>query len=733
MRNNQPVTQKEYVIDGDKFLISRTDLKGHITFASDAFVEVSGFDKEELIGAPHNIMRHPDMPEAAFADFWKTLEAGETWSGLVKNRRKNGDFYWVNASATPLLEKGEVQGYASVLAKAMPEECVHAEHIYAQMREGRARGVRLNRGQIERTGVSGLLKRIKLRSLQGRVVSIVTLALVLLLASGGLGMVALEGAGQRLAALNQDGLEDVARLQQLDQLVTQAHQSLSQPTSLELLNARQQHADELGNISGRLATLWADYTARAVNQTPTAVEFGKRLEAYNQEGLLKAAAILDGEDQFKAFIASKEIIPKLQTSGNDLSLSIATLVETKQAAAQIMAQQAQTQQRTMLLFQAGLLLLGLLILCVMGLITIRAFRRSMRESMHFTRQIAAGNLGASMPSKRDDELGHLMRALDTMRGNLSSIVRSVNHSVDVVRPASHDIAQGNEDLATRTEQQAASLEETASSMDEMTATVRQNAANAGQASGLAGSAGDAVNASGAVMQQMVGTMDNIIATSTKMTEIIGVIDSIAFQTNILALNASVEAARAGEQGRGFAVVASEVRNLAGRSASAASEIRTLIDDSAKEINGGAELVKQAETSIEQVVAAVLKVNDILQEISMASDEQTQGIEEINKAVTVMGSVTQQNAERVQSTARASSSLDEQVTLLANAIGVLRLEGGGQEAVSRDTRFKAAAARRNGKEDNAQGFTRSQAQGTAQVSTMAQNERSEPSNSEWETF
>ncbi|MGC3874978.1 methyl-accepting chemotaxis protein [Halomonas sp. GXIMD04776] len=721
MRNNQPVTQREYVLSDDHYLISRTDMKGRITYANPAFIEVSGYSHDELIGAPHSIIRHPDMPEAVFANLWQTLEAGETWSGLVKNRRKNGDHYWVQANVLPIMESGQVQGYASLRVKATPEACAYAERIYTQMHEGRVRGVRLNHGHIESTGLRGWLKRAQLRSVQGRMVTMVVLALVLLLASGGLGMVSLESAGQRLAALNQDGLEDVARLQRIDQLVTHGHQSLSRPEPLELLNDRQQHAEELTSLAGNLESQWADYTGRAVNQTTMAAEFGKRLEGYVQDGLLTTAEVLGGDDQFKAFTASKELIPKLQASGGEISQMISTLVESKQASAQVMAQQAQAQQRNMLLFQAGLLMMGLLCLCVMGVITIRAIRRPIRESMHFAQQIAAGNLGATLPSQRDDELGQLMQTLDAMRKSLSSIVKDVNHSVGVVRPASRDITKGNEDLSTRTEQQAASLEETASSMDEMTATVRQNAANAGQASGLANSASDAVNESGAVMKQMVGTMDNITASSKKMTEIIGVIDSIAFQTNILALNASVEAARAGEQGRGFAVVAGEVRNLAGRSADAASEIRTLIDDSAKEINGGAELVKQAEASIEQVVTAVLKVNDIMKDISMASDEQTQGIEQVNQAIAQMDEVTQQNAERVQSTARASSSLDEQVTLLANAIAVLRLSGSGQEAVTRDTRFKAAAARREGQSSN------------TKTASTAQGERHVPSNSEWETF
>ncbi|TDX31014.1 methyl-accepting chemotaxis sensory transducer with TarH sensor /methyl-accepting chemotaxis sensory transducer with Pas/Pac sensor [Modicisalibacter xianhensis] len=692
MQNNQPVTHREYILDDDSYLISRTDLKGRITYVNPAFIEVSGFSAEELIGAPHSIVRHPDMPEAAFADLWQTIEAGNSWEGLVKNRRKNGDHYWVHASVTPIFEGGEIQGYASVRVKATEEDCQRAERAYAQLREGATKHYRLDRGQLRRRGLVARLARTNVRSMRARLVTLIGAAAVLVLASGGMGLYALNEAGERFTRLNQDGLEDVARLQKIDQLVTQSHQSLARRERLELLDTRGERAEELQDLIERISAMWNEFD-RPGNQSALTQAFADRLSHYLTDDLQTTVDVLSGEDAFKAFMALQDSIGELQTEGDAISQEINKLIAEKQAQARSLAEQAASEEQRMWLFQAALLLVGLTLLILMGALMIRAILRPVTESVAFTRQIAAGNLGADMPSQRNDELGQLMSALNTMRKSLGSIVKDVNHSVSVVRPASHDIATGNEDLSSRTEQQAASLEETASSMEEMTATVKQNAANAREASGLASNAAGAVRESGEVMGQVVTTMDRITESSRKVSEIIGVIDSIAFQTNILALNASVEAARAGEQGRGFAVVAGEVRNLAGRSADAAREIRALIDGSAQEIGGGAELVKKAESSIGQVVASVLKVNDIMGEIASASDEQTRGIEQINQAIAQMDEVTQQNAERVQTSARAANDLNHQVAVLANAMAVLRLSGEGKEAVARETRFKAAEARR----------------------------------------
>ncbi|MDW5375675.1 methyl-accepting chemotaxis protein [Halomonas sp. HP20-15] len=690
MRNNEPVTQREYVLDDEHYLISRTDLKGRITYVNPAFVEVSGFTREELIGSPHNMVRHPDMPAAAFANLWETLEAGESWQGLIKNRRKDGDHYWVRANVTPIYEAGEVQGYASVRIKPEPEACAYAERIYAQLRAGKVRGVKLVRGQIVRRGVIGWLSRVRLRSLQGRMATMIALSMLLLASSGALGLYGLQTEAARLDAVNNNGLKDVARLQKVDQLMNRGRSMLADPVGNPMAGGYEEAIAKVESMAAELRTVWGNYMAREINHTEEAAAFSEGLENYIEAGLLATTQSLANDESYQAFVAFNDV---LEPEGERLSGIISGLVSAKQETAQALVEQARDTKNQIITAQVILGLVGVLLLIVMGGMSMRAIRRPLNESKRFTLQISAGNLAATMPSNRNDEIGELMSSLNIMRLSLASIVKDVNYSVGIVRPASRDIADGNEDLSSRTEQQAASLQETASSMEQMTATVKQNASNAREASGLSSNAASSVRESGEVMGDVVDTMGRITDSSRKVSEIIEVIDSIAFQTNILALNASVEAARAGEQGRGFAVVASEVRNLAGRSADAAREIRALIDGSAQEIDSGAALVKRAESSIESVVGAVLKVNDIMGEIASASDEQTGGIDQINQAIAQMDEVTQQNAERVQSSARAAQSLDAQVARLADAVAVLRLAGSGKESVDRATRFKAAERRR----------------------------------------
>ncbi len=269
-----------------------------------------------------------------------------------------------------------------------------------------------------------------------------------------------------------------------------------------------------------------------------------------------------------------------------------------------------------------------------------------------------------------------MDSLNTMRKSLSSIIADVKSGIDVVTPAAQDIASGNEELSSRTEQQAASLQQTASSMEEMTATVRQNSENAQEARRLADNNAIQVTNTGELMTQLVDNMQRITQSSQQMADIINVIDSIAFQTNILALNASVEAARAGEHGRGFAVVAEEVRNLAGRSAGAAQEIRGLIDGSNREVSAGASMVTKAEAAISEVAEAARSVTQIMHEISAASEEQSHGIAQVNQAVAEMDQGTQRNAVRVQETARAAVSLEKQAGLLALSVEAFRLNSQG---------------------------------------------------------
>jgi len=541
MRVNLPITNNEYELPPDAALVSRTDLKGRIAYANPAFVAASGFSLEELVGKAHNIVRHPDMPEEAFADMWETLGQGLPWTGLVKNRRKNGDFYWVLANVTPIRRNGVTEGYMSVRSKPDRAEIEAAEAIYRKFKAGRAGHLVIRQGEVVKQGWTEPMTRLRRIPVRLRVTAVTTSAAALSLAGGA-------------------------------------------------------------------ALWWTGAGAGSQGWLP---------------GVLGAAGV-----------GSAAI-------------------------------------------WAGL-----------GYFLDRTVFQPMERAICVARAIAGGDL-VKFQIRPEDETRHLLNALNQMSVNLVAIVADVGANVNGVITASHQIAGGNQDLSARTEQQASSLEQTAASMEELTSTVKQNADNARQANQLALSASAVAVKGGDVVGQVVDTMGSINASSHKIADIIGVIDGIAFQTNILALNAAVEAARAGEQGRGFAVVASEVRGLAQRSAAAAKEIKTLIDDSVGKVEEGSKQVAEAGRTMEEIVGSVKRVTDIMGEITVASQEQTAGIEQINQAISQMDQVTQQNAALVEEASAAAQSLQEQAGTLVQAVSVFKA-GAAESAADAG---RAVAARR----------------------------------------
>ncbi|MDR5736899.1 MULTISPECIES: methyl-accepting chemotaxis protein [unclassified Caballeronia] len=335
---------------------------------------------------------------------------------------------------------------------------------------------------------------------------------------------------------------------------------------------------------------------------------------------------------------------------------------------------ASAENATLIVVIGGLLGLSVLILigtrfALGGLIV-----KPINEAVEHFERMSRGDLTRAAHSDSHNEIGRLFAGIEQMRANLTTMVGAVHRGAESIDVGAHEIASGNTDLSQRTEEQAASLQETASSMEELTSTVKQNADNARQASQLAVNASDIASRGGQVVEQVVDTMNAIASSSSKVVDIIGVIEGIAFQTNILALNAAVEAARAGEEGRGFAVVAGEVRSLAQRSAAAAKEIKALIGDSADKVQSGSELVTRAGETMGEIVQAVRRVTDIMGEISAASEEQSDGIEQVNRAVTQMDSVTQQNAALVEEAAAAAASLEEQTRQLKGVVGQWRIDG-----------------------------------------------------------
>ncbi|WP_298209632.1 methyl-accepting chemotaxis protein [Acidovorax sp.] len=433
-------------------------------------------------------------------------------------------------------------------------------------------------------------------------------------------------------------------------------------------------------------------------QAGTFRELGRALQgnAQLQSALGSNAQAVQGQIQQSLQMAERDVINAtgLTLASRDYFDAFTHTIEALNALNNLsMASLDQALQARVAELQQGLLWVALALMVTLSatsataLVFVRSITGPLSQAVALSRAVAQGDLSGAPIVHGTNEVGQLLQALMQMRSQLTQVVRQVRSGSESVASASVQIAQGNTDLSARTESQASALEETAASMEQLNATVRQNADSAQQASQLAASASTVAIQGGEVVAQVVDTMHGINASSQKISDIIGVIDSIAFQTNILALNAAVEAARAGEQGRGFAVVASEVRNLAGRSAEAAREIKTLISASVERVEQGSALVDRAGATMSEVVGAIRRVTDIVGEISAASHEQSLGVAQVGEAVTQMDQVTQQNASLVEEMAAAAGSLQTQAEDLVHVVSVFRLGGDGNTSSSEMLRIR----------------------------------------------
>jgi methyl-accepting chemotaxis protein I, serine sensor receptor len=493
---------------------------------------------------------------------------------------------------------------------------------------------------------------------------------------GALGLYALSRASSGLAEIAGGDLAATRALNDTSSYLLRGRVSLDRASGLlsdgELDQAKQalDRAQELFNRSNEAWQTFSSLPKAGVDQQ-LIDEVAARRAALVHDGVqVELTALRDVDLTTYRKIANTQISPMFVAFDN----AAAPLVKALQDRANEHRDHAVGHMQTM---QA--LIIGGIVIALVMMVAVRLALRGMivqplNEAIACFERIATGDLTQSVDTLSRNEMGRLFAAIRKMQDGVAALVKAVHGSTESIDTGAREIAMGNTDLSQRTEQQAASLQETASSMDQLTGTVRQNAENARQASQLAVNASDIATRGGDVVNEVVVTMRDIAASSNKVVDIIGVIEGIAFQTNILALNAAVEAARAGEQGRGFAVVAGEVRSLAQRSASAAKEIKELIGDSVSKVQNGSELVGRAGTTMEEILQAVRRVTDIMGEISSASEEQSGGIEQVNRAVSQMDDVTQQNAALVEQAAAAAASLEEQTRQLRNVVGTWRVGG-----------------------------------------------------------
>ncbi|GAB3748499.1 methyl-accepting chemotaxis protein [Lysobacter olei] len=738
MRKNLPVTGKEFELADSDRLTSRTDLRGIITRVNRDFIRVSGFTEAELIGQPHNLIRHPDMPEAAFADFWTTLQAGRPWVGLVKNRRKNGDHYWVEAQATPVFEDGKHVGYMSVRRKISRERIIAAERDYAALRSGNT-ALRIRHGHVGLPDRLRQLNPLWLLSLRQRMMlSGVGVAVfggaMALLASRGAGTPLLLGLSAVATAVTVYSMwwlsHDV--VDRLDEAVEEFHHIAGGDYGRDIHIDRN---DEVGRVLNALKSMQIRQGFMLEDQTRRANEAIRIRRALDAADVNVMVANRDHDIVY----ANPSMLAMLRTAEADLRQHLPDF-----DAGQVIGRSIDqfhrdpAHQRALLdtlqdthkaTIRAGGRTMDLLVTPVrnerderIGVVTEwrdrtvelalerevqavvdaaargdlghrlalddkQGFLRVLSEGIHRlldatnsslaeTRAVlgalAEGDLRPRIASQMEGVFGELKHSTNTTLDQLDGMVATIRDTSAAIDHAAAEIAAGNDDLSRRTEQQAASLEETAASMQELTSTVRQNANSAGEANRLAHEAATIAGDGGQAVGNVVQSMRAIRQHSDRIADIIGVIDGIAFQTNILALNAAVEAARAGEEGRGFAVVAGEVRALAQRSAAAAREIKQLITDSVTEVREGAELAQQAGATMEQVVSSIEQVAGLVAGINAASREQSAGIEQVNQAVMQMEEATQQNAALVEQAAAAAASMADQSAHLRRTVAAFQL-------------------------------------------------------------
>jgi methyl-accepting chemotaxis protein len=510
-------------------------------------------------------------------------------------------------------------------------------------------------------------------TVKAKLFATLALAGIVMVAVGVLGLSGTKNSNGHLDALFSNRFEPTGWVGTIEsherEVLEKAEDAVIRQDAGSVKTASSMLADRTAKVQELLRKLEA--TELTDKERALVVEFsghGNDVIGYLQEALQAASSGSFDKAESALIERARPSYEKLNGSGD-------ALLEVQIKVGQQMREDAQKAFKRNSAIIVAAIAIGLGLAVLLSFLLLRSILGALSAAVSIANRIASGELGNDVRIGSQDELGSLLDSLRRMDSKLVEIVGEVRGSADAVGSAARQLSHGNDDLSQRTQEQAAALEETASSMEQMTATVKQNADNARQANQLAVGAREQAERGGAVVHRAISAMGEINTSSRKISDIIGVIDEIAFQTNLLALNAAVEAARAGEQGRGFAVVATEVRNLAQRSASAAKEIKGLINDSVDKVKVGSELVDESGKTLSEIMESVKKVTDIVAEIAAASEEQSAGIEQVNNAITQMDNVTQQNAAVVEQASAASKAMEEQSSTLVAQIGYFKLGKG----------------------------------------------------------
>jgi aerotaxis receptor len=678
MRKNLPVTEIEYLITDETLIVSKTDLKGKLTYFNEQFVEASGFTSDELMGQPHNIVRHPDMPAEAFDDLWETLRSGKPWAGAVKNRRKNGDFYWVLASATPIWEGGHVVGYMSIRSKLADDQREAAERVYAAVREKKAQNYRIEAGNIRRKSLLDAFAPFR-KSFRARLVTLVGVLSLAIVLVDAVGLVGFNQANLHTKSIYEDRSIPLAQLFEINDKMRENTLTLFDAAARGRSGrpAEDPAARIQSNIE-RISTVWAEYMATYLTpeEKIAADRFASKRTSY--VGSLRAAVVMESQRRFEDLdMQLVETATAFAATKSDLD----RLVDIQVKEAKVEFEAAESVYRSSIVIALGALIAGLLVGGMLAFRTIRAIGRPLTQLNEIMSKIAQGIFNTRVEVERDDEAGIALRNLQALQSKLgfdresqqdmqkkseerrkedmhrlaSEFETAVGEIVETVAAAATEleasagtltrtagstkemsvaVAAASEEASTNVHSVASATEEMASSVHEISRRVQDSAKLAADAVDQARQSNERVR--------------RLSAAANRIGDVVDLINSIAGQPNLLALNATIEAARAGDAGRGFAVVASEVKALAEQTAKATGEI-------GQQVSGIQIATVESADQIEKIGLTIVSLAEISAAVAAAVEEQGAATQEISRNVQQGASETGAASSQVLSSATSLST------------------------------------------------------------------------------